>query len=160
MIKSGQPDYIASLRALVGPRAVNLVGAAGLVLNGDGEWLLQRKVGASRWSVPGGNCELGEGFEDTLARELHEETGLVVHGAQLMGVVSGAKTHKLLSNGHEFYMYTAVFEVLRWSGEPTPDGRESAELRFFPVGDLPPLAGPVGRWIAERLRDRVANRPA
>ena len=81
--KAGSLDYIQDLRALIGPRPANLVGAAGAVFNPAGELLLQRKVGVTDWTVPGGNCELGEAFEDTLRRELLEETSLAVHAADL-----------------------------------------------------------------------------
>ena len=150
-------DYVRYLRSLIGPRPVNLVGAAGAVLNEAGELLLQRKVGAERWTVPGGICELGECFEDTLRRELLEETSLVVHAADLWAVVSGEQTFKHLHNGHEFYMYTALFRVTAWSGTPTPDGHESEELSFFSPGDLPALAGPVGRRLSEMLRAGVVR---
>lgn len=149
-------NYVRGLRVLVGTRPVNLVGAAGLVLNPAGELLLQRKRGATRWSVPGGICELGEAFEDTLRRELWEETALTVEGAELLGVVSGEHTFKRIVNGDEFYMYTAVYLVRGWSGTPTPDGEESEELRFFPLDALPPLAGPVGRRAPDLLRTHLA----
>ena len=154
MSTDSTPDYIRYLRVLIGPKPVNLVGAAGAVFNMAGELLLQRKVGAERWTVPGGVSELGEAFEDTLRRELLEETSLVVHAADLWAVVSGEQTFKHLHNGHEFYMYTTLFRVTAWSGTPTPDGLEGAELQFFAPQELPPLAGPVGRrlvdiWLAE-----------
>lgn len=145
------PDYVSTLRALVGSAPVNLVGAAGAVFNPAGEVLLQRKVGADRWTVPGGICELGESFEDALRRELLEETSLIVHEAELLTVVSGAQTFHRLGNGHAFYAYTALFRVTRWSGTPLPDGLESEELRFFAPAALPPLAGPVGRRLATLL---------
>ena len=137
---------------MTGPNPVNLVGAAGAVFNPAGELLLQRKVGAERWTVPGGVCELGECFEDALCRELLEETSLVVHAADLWAVVSGEQTFKHMHNGHEFYMYTALFRVTSWYETPTPDGHESEELRFFPPDDLPVLAGPVGKRLGEMLK--------
>lgn len=140
------------LRSLTGPLPVNLVGAAAAIVNEAGDLLLQRQVGRTRWTVPGGICELGESFEDSLRREVHEETSLLVQSVELLAVVSGAHTFKQLSNSHEFYMYTALFRVTAWSGMPTPDGVESEELRFFPVSSLPTLAGPVGRQLAEILR--------
>lgn len=148
-------DYVRELRALIGTSPVNLVGAAGVVLDSRGELLLQRKRGADRWTVPGGICELGEAFEDTLRRELREETALTVERAELLGVVSGEHTFKRIGNGDEFFMYTAVYLVRGWSGTPTPDGEESEELRFFPLGALPPLAAPVTRWAADWMRDRA-----
>ncbi len=157
MQKAEQPDYIVYLRALVGPKPVNLVGAAGAVFNPAGQLLLQRKVGAERWTVPGGICDLGECFEDTLRRELLEETSLVVQAADLLAVVSGEQTFHRLQNGHEFYMYTALFRVTAWSGTPTPDGHESEELRFFAPDGLPALAGPVGRRLAEMLKAELAG---
>ena len=155
--ETDSPDYIQYLRSLIGPRPVNLVGAAGAVFNPAGELLLQRKVGAERWTVPGGICELGECFEDALRRELLEETSLVVHAAELWTVVSGEQTFKHMQNGDEFYMYTALFWVTAWSGTPTPDGHESEELRFFSPDDLPVLAGPVGRRLGGMLKAGLAG---
>lgn len=143
-------DYVRELRAVVGTRPVNLVGAAGLVLNAAGEVLLQRRP-SGRWSVLGGNCELGEAWEDALHRELLEESGLSVHSAELLGLVSGQETFTRLAHGDEFYMYTAVYAVRGWSGTPVADGSEGLELRFFALDALPSPLGPVGRRMAELL---------
>lgn len=148
-------SYVRDLRDRIGTHPVNLVGAAGLVLNAAGELLLQRKCGTDRWTIPGGICELGESFEDTLCRELREETALTVKRAELLAVVSGETTFKRIGNGDEFYMYTAVYAVREWTGSPTPDGEESEELQFFALGNLPPLAGPVGRRAVELLGNPV-----
>lgn len=42
---------------------------------------------AGRWSLPGGVLELGETLEGGIAREVLEETGLVVDVGPLVGVV-------------------------------------------------------------------------
>ena len=139
------PDYIQGLRALIGHSPVNLVGVSGLVQNERGELLLQRRSGADLWSVLGGLCELGEAPEDTLCRELREEAQIEVHRAELLTVLGGPEHHHLLANGDEFYSYSAVYAVREWSGTPTPDGIEGAELRFFAWDALPARMGPVGR---------------
>ena len=57
-----------------------IVGVGGVVIDGDRVVLIRRKYEplALRWSIPGGALEVGELLEDGVARELAEETGLVV----------------------------------------------------------------------------------
>ena len=69
-------DYVRDLRALIGPRPVNFVGAAGIVQDRSGAALLTRRVGSEQWGLCTGISELGEALEDTLRRELGEELGL------------------------------------------------------------------------------------
>lgn len=145
-------EYVSGLRALIGHRPVNWAGACALVLNGAGEVLLQRRQDTGGWGTPGGIAELGEALEDTLRRELQEETGLRPLEVQLLTVVSGKETHVQLPNGDEFYQVTAVYVVSGWEGEPTPDGAEGTELRFFPLDALPASLGPVDRHALDLLR--------
>ncbi|GAA5513789.1 NADH pyrophosphatase [Deinococcus carri] len=131
-------DYVRDLRALVGPRPVNFVGAAGLIQNARGEVLLLRRAHAERWGLVTGISELGEALEETLRRELLEETGLTLHHAELLDMLSPDRLAQV-ANGDQFYSYTALFRVTGWSGDPVPDGVEIAEARFFALDDLPPL---------------------
>ena len=57
-----------------------IVGVGGVVIDGDRVLLIKRKYEplALRWSLPGGALEVGETLEVGVARELLEETGLVV----------------------------------------------------------------------------------
>jgi ADP-ribose pyrophosphatase YjhB (NUDIX family) len=56
-----------------------LVGVSGLILDADGRVLLLRHTYRDEpWGVPGGFMCAGEAPGDTLAREVAEETGLVV----------------------------------------------------------------------------------
>lgn len=152
-------DYIRDLRARIGPSPVNLIGAAGLLLDDVGRILLGRKTERDTWSIPGGNCELGEALEDTLRREVAEETGLLVQAAQLLEMHSGAHRHYKIANGDEYFMYTALYHVTRWSGTPQPDGLEMAELRFFGLSDLPPLSGYNTRRAAELALTLMTTNP-
>ncbi|MDL2344870.1 NUDIX domain-containing protein [Deinococcus sp. MIMF12] len=146
------PDYITSLRSLIGTRPVNLMGAVGLVLNGRGDLLLQRLAGRDVWGVPGGLCELGEPPLEAMRREVREETGLEVRGARLLDLLTTG--HRQLPNGDEAYFYTAVYHVTDWHGTPVPDGVEGVEVAFFGPDDLPSLRGQPGAWAAEWLRAR------
>ncbi len=56
----------------------------GIIYNGDGKIFLTQRYDPDipdahlRWDVPGGTNEFGERLEDTLKREIAEETGLEV----------------------------------------------------------------------------------
>lgn len=51
---------------------------AAVLVDDDGRVLLVRKRGTTSWMQPGGKIETGERADDALARELHEELGLVL----------------------------------------------------------------------------------
>jgi ADP-ribose pyrophosphatase YjhB (NUDIX family) len=57
-----------------------IVGVGGVIVDGDQVVLIKRKYEplAHRWSIPGGTLEVGEPLEVGVARELFEETGLLV----------------------------------------------------------------------------------
>jgi len=57
-----------------------IVGVGGVIVDGEQVVLVKRKYEplAHRWSIPGGTLEVGEALEVGVARELLEETGLVV----------------------------------------------------------------------------------
>lgn len=68
------------------PRPIVGVGAIVLV---DGQVVLVKRGHpplAGEWSLPGGALELGETLQEGVAREILEETGLVVEVGPLVGV--------------------------------------------------------------------------
>ena len=75
---------------LPNPR-IACVGA--VVRDDDGRLLLIRRAnnpGRGEWSIPGGRVESGETNEVALAREVREETGLVVTVGAIVGTVERA----------------------------------------------------------------------
>ena len=65
-----------------------MVGVGGVVIV-DGRALLIRRGSEplrGQWSIPGGTLELGETLEEGVARELLEETGIVVRVGELIEV--------------------------------------------------------------------------
>lgn len=136
-------NYVRDLRALIGHVPVNWVGVCALVLNAQNEVLLQRRTDTGGWGTLGGITELGEKLEETLRRELLEETGLTALNPQFLTVISGPQTYQKLPNGDEFYQVVAVYVVRDWAGVPVPDGEEGTELRFFSLADLPSPLDPV-----------------
>jgi ADP-ribose pyrophosphatase YjhB (NUDIX family) len=65
-----------------------VVGVGGVVIEGERALLIRRGSEPLRgqWSIPGGTLELGESLEQGVARELLEETGLVVRVGELIEV--------------------------------------------------------------------------
>ncbi len=65
-----------------------IVGVGGVIVDGDRVVLVKRRFEplAGRWSIPGGTLEVGEALEEGVARELQEETGLVVRVGPMIEV--------------------------------------------------------------------------
>jgi ADP-ribose pyrophosphatase YjhB (NUDIX family) len=137
--------YIEELRKLTGSRPLLLTGVGVGVLDDKGRVLLKQDFDG-RWGIPGGFMELGETAEDAGRREVLEETGIEIDGLTLVTVVSGPQTFSRLENGDEYYSVTIVYAA-RAAGdqEPRPDGKETADARFFPPDELPEGLNPMIR---------------
>jgi 8-oxo-dGTP pyrophosphatase MutT (NUDIX family) len=74
------------------------------------------------WDIIGGHVEPGETLEQTLLREVEEETGVTP--------IKFARLTSLQADGNELHIY----RVDAWSGgEPTLRGDEHDELRWFTI---------------------------
>jgi 8-oxo-dGTP pyrophosphatase MutT (NUDIX family) len=130
--------YVEELRKIVGHRPLILVGSVVLVLNKDGEVLLQqRQEPHGKWGLLGGLMELRESPEETACREVYEEAGIHVKNLQLINVFSGAKHFVKLANGDEFQAVTTAYYTHDYEGELTVNKEEAMQLKFFPITELP-----------------------
>ncbi|MDR2569038.1 MAG: NUDIX domain-containing protein, partial [Oscillospiraceae bacterium] len=67
--------YIEELRAIIGHKRIILNGCIAFIKNSKGQFLMQeRKYPYGKWGLPGGLMELGESTEETVKREVLEET--------------------------------------------------------------------------------------
>ncbi len=74
------------------------VGCTAAIFDAAGErLLLTRRVDNGLWCLPGGHMEPGESAAEACAREVREETGLVVRVTRLIGVYTSP--HVLLEYG-------------------------------------------------------------
>ncbi|MQA28147.1 MAG: NUDIX domain-containing protein [Micromonosporaceae bacterium] len=121
------------------------VGSVVLVRDSDGRILLVRQPPGHGWSLPAGMANRGEEPAACAARELAEETGLLVSVADLSPAVPNAVLH---SKGR---WVDFVFEATVDSDEHTVevDGAEILEARWCSVQALPPLTVPAARLLAE-----------
>ncbi len=104
-----------------------LVGVTGLGVDESGQVLLARhRFGAPQWRFLGGFLHPRERVEDALAREIREETGLVVEVGPVLEVVTGYRWERV----------EIVFAYRVSSGSATLTS-EILELRSFPPDQLP-----------------------
>ena len=104
-----------------------LVGITGLGVDEEGQVLLARhRFGAPQWRFLGGFLHPRERVEDALAREIQEETGLVVEVGPVLEVVTGYRWERV-----------EIVFAYRIAGGTAVLTSEIAELRSFPPDALP-----------------------
>ena len=113
-----------------------VIGVGGVVIHEDRALLIKRGSEPLRgeWSIPGGTLEIGETLAEGVARELLEETGLVVKVMEQIEVFEriyfdrGARTNKHQQRPRFHYVIVDYLcEFL--SGEPHA-GSDVTDLAF------------------------------
>ncbi len=113
-------------------------GAAVIIVNDKGQILLQSRADRDKWGLPGGCQELGERFQDTIIREIKEETNLDVkeEDLELIDIISGSSRRNNYPNGDVVINNTVLYCVKKYSGKLKWDS-ESKNMKFFGLEDLP-----------------------
>jgi ADP-ribose pyrophosphatase YjhB (NUDIX family) len=133
------------------------VSASAVILDGKRQVLLQQRSDGGQWGLPGGGVEIGERVQDTVVREVREETGLVVRPLRLVGVYSEPKLQVVrYPDGNVWHYVTLCFECRVVRGRLTTC-EETLALAYYPVHRLPRAILPHHRI---RIRDALARRPA
>ena len=133
--------------------------AVGVLLRADGGFLLtsrpEGKVYAGYWEFPGGKLEAGESVEQALARELHEELGVVIEPAAV------TRWREQCVDYPHALVRLHFCRVTAWRGALQMREGQDAAWERLPVGVQPVLAGtlPVLQWLREEAGD-VTPRPA
>jgi ADP-ribose pyrophosphatase YjhB (NUDIX family) len=129
-------DYIQQLRQVIGHRPILMVGAAILVIDGEGHLLLMKRSDSGCWGPPGGAVEPGEVVENAAKRETLEEMGLKIGQMELFGVFSGPALYYKYPNGDEVYNVTIVYLSRDWNGIMKVN-EEHTEFRWFRREEIP-----------------------
>jgi 8-oxo-dGTP diphosphatase len=132
------PSPFTVPRVAVGGVVIDLAGASPRVL------LVRRGRPPSegRWTLPGGRVEPGERLDAAVARELLEETGLVVEVGPLVEVA------EILDPPHHFVI---LDYACRRAGGELAAGDDAADAELVPVHDLP------ARGVTKLVEDVVAR---
>jgi len=122
-----------------------VVGVGAIIFDRAGRVLLIERGKPpfeGRWSVPGGSVELREPLAHAVAREVREETGLVVEVGQLACVVEG------IDEEHHFVILDYHARV---AGGALAAGSDARAVRFVDFDQIatlpltPGLAGVIAR---------------
>ena len=86
-----------------------------------------------KWALPGGFVEYGERVEESVIREVYEETGLKTKIRDFIGVYSDPNRDP---RGHT----VSVVYILDIQGGELKSGDDAADAKFFNLKDLPELS--------------------
>jgi 8-oxo-dGTP diphosphatase len=120
------------------------VGVTGIVRAADGRVLLLRHrlwPDETQWGFPSGFAKRGERFQDTVVREVREETGLTVRVGRLAELSSGLRYRVEV-----YYEASLVGDI----GGLVLEEREILEARLFTLDELPAAMPPLHRELAHR----------
>ena len=108
------------------------VVGVGAVIICNGRILLEKRKGEpgrGKWSIPGGLVELGESAEQTVIREVKEETNLEIEKPELIDVVNNVTLDK---NGRIKYHFVIIDYFVRLKGGTVKAADDAAELKWVP----------------------------
>ena len=116
--------------------------------------LLTRRTDNGRWCLPGGAMDAGESAAECCAREVLEETGLVVSVGRLIGVYSTPHRITEYADGNRKQALDLVFEAVRISGELSVSD-ETTKLGYFSPEQMKSMD--VMELFHERVNDAFAR---
>jgi len=103
------------------------------------------------WALPGGRMDPGETVEQTIVREVKEETGLDVAVVRKIGEY----IEKGVKDGVDYEYYPTCFLVKTVGGEIKRQESEIQEIQLFSLKELPyPLAFEHDRMIKDYLNNK------
>ena len=142
----------------IGKTVVLAVVCSAIIFDGSREKvLLTRRSDNGKWCLPGGHMEAGESPIEACAREVLEETGLVVNVGRLIGVYASPHRITEYADGNKFQSVVMCFEAEAVRGELTTSD-ETTEFGYYNVTEMQKLD--LLDSSQERINDALAWQPA
>ena len=145
--------YISSLRAEVGPRLLFLPGVSAVIFDDQGRVLLGERSDNGRWALIAGVMDPGEQPAETVVREVHEETSLLVLPERIVCVITQPPT--TYPNGDRCEYVDIAFRCRVLAGEARVNDDESVEVGWYEVDSLPEME--EGQLF--RIKQALADEP-
>jgi ADP-ribose pyrophosphatase YjhB (NUDIX family) len=130
------------------------LGADAAIFDDDGRVLLMLRADNQRWCLPCGFTEPGESPEQTVVREVKEETGLDARVLELVGVFT-----RLPSPQYTMYTVVAVAFLCEVTGGVLRGSHEDLGLRYWALDEVPLWHGHHERMAREAHAKWLARRP-
>jgi 8-oxo-dGTP pyrophosphatase MutT (NUDIX family) len=153
------PDFIVEIRKMIGQHELWLPGITAVVTRGSGagrEILLVRRADNGEWTPVTGIPEPGEEPAVSAAREVLEETGVVVRVQRLAS--TSAHPGIVHANGDRASYLDLTFACSYISGEAHVGDDESQDVRWFALDAMPEMAPTMTRRIDDALSGEQAAR--
>ena len=114
-----------------------IVGVGAVILSADGVVLVKRRYEplAGQWSLPGGAVEVGEPLEHSIAREVVEETGLIVEVGPIVEVFDRIL---LDADGRVQYHFVLIDYLCRPTGGVLAAGSDVSDVVMVDPEKLQP----------------------
>ncbi|MEU8488994.1 NUDIX domain-containing protein [Streptomyces sp. NPDC048641] len=129
-------DYFRDPNAPAANSVVPSVTA--VVRNAQGSILLIHKTDNGLWALPGGGHDVGESIEQTVMREVDEETGISVVVEDIVGLYTDPQHVIAYDDGEVRQQFSICFHA-RPVGGSLRTSSESKEVRWVSPADLDSL---------------------
>ena len=115
---------------------------------------IKKGVFAGRWAFPGGLVQLGETLDDAARRELYEKTGVQDLYLEQLYTFGDARRDPTAHT-----VAVAYFALVPDPGQVLRRGEKYADIGWFPVRALPPLAydhNAIAAYALQRLQAKLS----
>ena len=134
--------YYRSLRDRIGHDLILYPAAGAVILDAQGRILLQEKNFEPGWFLPGGGIDPGEHPEQTLVREVAEETGLIVKPGKVLLIVGGEAFRYQYPNGDRVEITGPIYRCEVVGRTNAPIDIETKRIEYFAREAMPKLRMP------------------